>query len=583
MVGAAERSRSNFLDAALRRCRYGFACVALFSFVINLLTLATPLYTLQVFDRVLTSRSGSTLLYLALIAAFAFIVIWALEIVRGRLMIALGGWLEQKVAGEVLSAALRHGLERRDPSLQPLRDVGIVRQFLAGQGILPFLDAPWTPVFLAVIFILHPLLGWIAIGGALLLFALALLNEVAIRRPLLRAERARSGAFREAQAAARNIDTVEAMGMMPEVVARWTRESNDSLAEQAAASRMSGLITATSKAARQLLQIVLVAVGAWLVLGNELSAGGMIAGSILLGRALAPVEQSISALRNAVGARAAYGRVRELMAAAPRPHRIAPLPEPTGSLCLDRVGFAYPGDRDAFLRNIDFALKPGESLGLIGATASGKSTLARIIVGVLEPQVGCARLDGVDMTEWHSRERRAYIGYLPQEVELFGGTVRENIARLGAGDSEQVYAAARLAGIHEDILALPKGYETEIGAQGLALSGGQRQRVGLARAVYGAPRLIVLDEPNSNLDDAGEKALASALVQLRAQACTVIIIAHRPGILMGVDKILVLQKGAIEMFGERDALLAQLLGARQSSSAPNTSQPSLGAKARHYA
>jgi ATP-binding cassette subfamily B protein/ATP-binding cassette subfamily C protein len=583
MAGTRARSGSNSLSEALRRCGFGFACVALFSFIINLLTLATPLYALQIFDRVLTSRSGSTLFYLTLIAAFALIILWALELVRGRLMITLGSWLDRAVTSDVLSAALRKGLEQQNPTLQELRDVGTIRQFLSGQGILPFLDAPWTPVFLAVVFLLHPLLGWIATGGALLLFVFALLNELAIHGPLKRAERSRYNALDEAQAASRNVDVVGAMGMTPDIVRRWTWKIDGSLIDQVAASRMSSLITASSKAVRQLLQILLLGVGAWLVLGNELSAGGMIASSILMGRALAPVEQAISALRNAVGAWNAHGRIKKLLTMMPQAQRKQPLPAPVGSLLLDRVSYAYPGNKEPFLRNIEFALTPGESLGLIGPTASGKSTLARIIVGVLDPQLGHARLDGVAMTEWHNRERRQYIGYLPQDVELFSGTVQDNIARLGKGDSDAVYHAAKIAGIHEDILALPNGYETEVGVNGVAISGGQRQRVGLARAMFGTPKLVVLDEPNSNLDDEGEKALLRALSHLREQRCTVVIIAHRPGVLMGVDKVLVLQRGEMGAFGARDTLLAQLLGAQTNSSLQRLNQTPNSLRKRHSA
>ena len=573
MFPPSKRVHLNPLSVAVRRCRAGLVAVVLFSFAINLLLLTAPLYMLQVFNRVLTSRSIDTLLYLTLVAAFAFVCLWGLEIMRGRVMVSLGTWLDRRVGGEVLAASLMAGLGQRSSSIQLVRDVGVVRTFLTGPGIFPILDAPWTPVFLAVVFFLHPLLGWIGLAGSVVLFSFALANDLVTRGPLVRASQISSSAFDEAQAAARNADVIEAMGMMPNVVSRWTKMIDGSLGEQARASRMSGLISASSKFIRQFLQISILGVGAWLVLGNELTPGGMIAGSILIGRALAPVEQAISSWRAAIGARAAYSRVKQLLTVAAQPDAAEPLPEPSGSVSAESVSFAYPGAKEPFLRNISFELEPGETLGLIGPTASGKTTLARILVGTLKPQLGHARLDGADVAEWDTRDRGQYVGYLPQDIELFSGTVRENIARLGQGDAEDVYAAARLVGVHENILALPNGYETEIGVGGMALSGGQRQRIGFARAVYGSPRLVVLDEPNSNLDVTGETALLEALAHLRRQGSTVVVIAHRPGVLRGVDKILVLRQGMMDKFGPRDEVLKNL-GGTEVRSSPRKRKPS---------
>ncbi len=573
MASSTKQARPNPLSEALRQCRRGLFAVVFFSFAINMLLLTAPLYMLQIFDRVLTSRSVNTLLYLTLVAAFAFLILWGLEIVRGRVMVSLGTWLDRRIGGVVLAASLGAGLGQRTSSIQPVRDIGMVRSFLTGPGLFPILDAPWTPMFLGVVFLLHPLLGWIGLSGAILLFMFALANDLATRGPLVRASQISSGAFDEAQAAARNADVIEAMGMMPNVVSRWTRMIDGSLVEQARASRISGLITASSKFVRQSLQIAILGVGAWLVLGNELSPGGMIAGSILIARALAPVEQAIGSWRNAIGAREAYKRVKRLLGVAAPPDEAEPLPAPQGSVSAEGVSFAYPGEKEPFLRNISFALQPGESLGLIGPTASGKTTLARILVGTLKPQLGHARLDGADIAQWDSRDRGQYVGYLPQDIELFSGTVRDNIARLGRGDGQDVYAAARLAGVHEDILALSNGYDTEIGVGGMALSGGQRQRIGFARALYGEPRLVVLDEPNSNLDVAGESALLEALAHLRQKGSTVIIIAHRPSVLAGVDKILVLRHGTKDMFGPRDEVLAKLGGTEATSSPPKREPP----------
>lgn len=563
MASQDKVARSNPLVVALRNCRAGLLAAVFFSFAINLLLLAGPLYMLQVFDRVLRSRSVETLLYLTLVAAFAFLILWGLDIVRGRIMVSLGTWLDRRIGGDVLSSTLRAGLNARTPTIQPIRDIAVLRNFLTGPGVFPILDAPWTPVFLVVVFLLHPILGWIGLAGALLLFALAYLNDRATRGALARAGRSSGHALDEAQAAVRNADVISAMGMMPNVVSRWASTIGRSLGEQARASRISGIITATSKSVRQLLQIGLLGTGAWLVLGNELTPGGMIASSILIGRALSPVEQAIGSWRSATGAYSAYRRIGQLLAGVSLAARAEPLPAPKGALRAEGISFAYPGEKEPFLRAISFDLGAGECLGLVGPTASGKTTLARILVGNLKPQIGHARLDGIDLAEWDARDRGQYVGYLPQDVELFSGTVRENISRLGEGDGDAVYAAARLAGVHEDILSLPKGYDTEIGSEGTALSGGQRQRLALARAVYGAPKLVVLDEPNSNLDAMGERALLKALSNLKQQGCTVVIIAHRPGALRGVDKILVLRKGSIETFGPRDEVLALLQGAEK--------------------
>ncbi len=551
-------SRPNPLTMALQGCRAGFLAVVAFGLVINLLFLTAPLYMLQVFDRVLTSRSVETLLYLTLIAVFAFLVLWCLDVLRGRLMISLGNWFDERISGDVLAASLAATSERQRASIQPLRDVSMVRNFVTGPGLFPILDVPWTPVFLAVVFLLHPILGWIGLAGTIILFALAVLNGFATSRLLQSAGETSSRALDEAQSAVRNTDAIEAMGMMSQLISRWMRASRRSLEEQARSSRRNGLITATSKFFRQVLQISVLGVGAWLVLGGELSPGGMIAGSILMARALAPVEQAIASWRSAIAARSALRRIARILTVSGRPAPPTPLPEPKGRLTLEGVCYAHQGDKAPMLRNIDFELQPGESLGLIGPTAAGKTTLARIIIGILKPQMGHARLDGADLAAWDARDRGRHIGYLPQDIELFHGTVRENIARLGEGDIEQVYEAAQIAGVHEDILALPNGYDTEIGVGGMTLSGGQRQKFGLARAAYGEPKLVVLDEPNSNLDLAGEAALLEAISHLRDKGTTIVIVAHRPSVLRTVDKILVLREGGIEMMGPRDEILTHV-------------------------
>jgi PrtD family type I secretion system ABC transporter len=553
-------TRPNPLNAALKHCVGGFAAVVALSLALNLLMLTAPLYMLQVFDRVISGHSTSTLIYLTLIAGLAFMAFWGLDMIRRSTMVALGGWLERRVGGDALGASLAMALGRRDATVQGVRDLGTVRSFLTGPSVIPMLDAPWTPLFLVILFLLHPLIGVFGTAGAVVLFAFALANEFMTRTPTMRAAQVQARALDEAHAATRNADVIHAMGMSPNLVARWNTTMSAALGEQSRAGNLSGIISSTSKFIRQALQVGIMAVGAWLVLGNELSPGGMIAGSILMARALAPVEQSIEAWRTAIMARAAYRRVTRLLDIAAPPAEAAPLPAPTGALSVEGVSYAHPGEKDPMLRNIAFKLAAGESLGLIGPTAVGKTTLARLLVGNLAPKLGHVRLDGVDIARWDPRDRGKYVGYLPQDVELFSGSVRDNISRLGEADPEAVYAAAGIAGVHEDILKLPNAYDTEIGVAGLALSGGQRQKIALARAVFGGPKLIVLDEPNSNLDMIGESALIGTLQHLKSLGTTVVIIAHRPGVLRTVDKILVLNNGTVEMMGPRDEVFARVAG-----------------------
>ena len=562
-------SHNSILKDALAACRGGSAAVVLFSFAINLLLLTIPLYMLQLFDRVLTSRSEDTLMALSVAAGGAILTLAALEAVRSFVMVRLSNWLDTRLGGEILGSSVINGLARGgEASVQGLRDLLTFRTFLTGPAIFPFLDAPWTPIFIAVIFLFHPLLGWLSIAGATLLFALALLNELATRNLLMLSGGASIKSLREAEAAVRNADVIEAMGMMPNVVRRWSRDNTTMLALQARASERSGGITAASRFIRLILQIAMLGVGAWLVIHDEITPGAMIAGSILLGRALAPVEQAIGSWKSAISARGAYQRMKsQLDAVMPRAESM-PLPAPAGRLTVEGLAFAYPGASEPVLRGIAFTLEPGEALGLIGPTAVGKTTLARLAVGNLRPVAGHVRLDKADVAQWDPVDLGRHIGYLPQDVELFGGTVRENIARMGEGEADAVVAAARLTGVHDIVLGLPEAYETDIGEGGAVLSGGQRQRIALARAVFGGPRFVVLDEPNANLDHDGEAALLNTVVALKEQGVTMIIIAHRPSILQHVDKILVLSGGTMQMFGARDEMLARL--AKPASAAPVT-------------
>ncbi len=549
------------LGKALAACRGGLWAVVAFSLCINLLMLAIPIYSLQVYDRVLSSRSADTLLHLTLIVAAALAVLGLLEALRGQVMVGVGTWIERRLAPVLLAGTIAGALQKA-PSAQALRDIATVRGFISGPSLFPLLDAPWLPIFLAATFLVHPLLGWLALGGAAVMLALAYGSELLTRRALERAGAAAYRAHAEAEAAARNADVILAMGMVGNVTARWRKFAGEMLDLQAAASIRGGRISAIARFVRLALQVAALGAGAALALDGTITGGAIIAGSILMSRALAPVDSAIAAWKTMLQARGAWGRVRAALdASAPGAPRM-PLPVPQGALQVRGLRYQHPNAKDPVLRDVSFALAPGEHLGLMGPTASGKTTLARLIVGNLKPADGVVRLDGADMAEWDADDRGRHVGYLPQDIELFGATVRENIARLGAGDPDAVVAAARLAGVHEMIVSLPKAYDTEIGPAGAALSGGQRQRVGLARALYGAPRLVVLDEPNSSLDFAGEQSLVAALEALKARGITAIVIAHRPNVLRRVDKILVLGNGTVQRFGPRDEVVRELMGPR---------------------
>ncbi len=551
------------LRDVLGACSKGFFAVVLFSLGINLLMLTAPLYMLQVFDRVLTSRSTETLVLLLLIAVVALGVHGLLDTVRGVVLLRIGSWIDRRIGGDIFGAGVLKGLSHgAGASVQGLRDLGTVRTFLSGPSIFPLLDAPWAPLFLAVMFLLHPLMGWLATVGAVILFAMALLNELGTRKLLAQASGATNLALRRAEAAARNADVVSGMGMMENVTARWQRENAIALDFQTQASSRGIAVSSASKFMRFCLQVGVMTIGAWLVIEGELTPGGMIAGSIIMGRALAPVEQAIGSWKSVVGARTAYGRVKAALAAAPIHDDGMPLPTPKGKLDVQGIAYLFEGSSEPLLRNITFELEPGDVLGLVGPTAAGKTTLARILIGNLKPRRGFVRLDAMDVSEWDKRDLGRHIGYLPQDVELFDGTVKENIARMGEGEPEAVIAAAQLAGVHDMVLGMAKGYDTPIGEGGMALSGGQRQRIGLARAVYGAPKFVVLDEPNANLDSDGEQALLSAIDRLRASEVTVVVIAHRPNVMQRVTKVLILKDGTVHMFGRPDQVVPQIMPPR---------------------
>jgi PrtD family type I secretion system ABC transporter len=530
-----------------------------FSLAINLLLLAPPLYMLQVFDRVLSSRSEETLVVLTVAALVALGFMALLDVLRARLLVAAGVVLDRRIGPQVLDGLLAQTAKLGGAAyLNGLRDVNTLRGFLSGAGLLAVLDAPWLPLFVGLIFLFHPLLGAVALAGAVLMVLLAFLNERLTKKHLegAQAQARRAGRFIDANV--RNAEVVAALGMLPAVTQRWARLNDGALREQVKVNSVGGTFSGLTKFARQFIQLAMLAAGAFLVVSQDLTAGLMIAATIILGRALAPVETLVAGWRSLAEARAAWRRLRELLAGNPPAEPGTELPAPQGRLEVEQVVFRLPGAERPIIRGVSFSLKPGEALGLIGPSASGKSTLVRLAVGVWKPMSGAVRLDGADVAAWPRERLGPHLGYLPQDVELFGGTVAENIARLAEPDAAEVIRAAQRAHVHELVLRLPKGYDTDIGESGQALSPGQRQRIALARALYGRPHLVVLDEPNANLDHEGETALLRTLQTLKADDVTVIIVAHRPSLLRGVDKLLVLREGATDMFGPCAEIMARL-------------------------
>lgn len=555
MLNSSDRT---ILKTALVETRSIFYAAGFFSLFINLLMLVGPLYMLQIYDRVLTSGSIPTLVYLTVAAVGLLLVSSALEFLRSRILVRLNGGLEQRLTQSLFSGLFRIPSEGETGSTQPLKDMETVRSFLTGPGLITFFDAPWAPIFLVAIFALHPILGLISLAGAVLLFGLAIASEFMTRSLLVKASQHSGAAMAFADNAIRNREVIEAMGMLQGLQGRWHQRYASGQAAQARASDRSGLLTAIAKFIRPLLQVAMLGAGAMLVLNLEITAGVMIASSIIMGRALAPVQGAINSWRNFVLARAAYQRLEDFFRESDSTKTQSSLPKPQGSIWVDRVVAAAPGSATPVIKGISFSVSPGECLGIIGPSAAGKSTLARVLVGVWKASSGHVRLDGADIAKWDNLELGPHLGYLPQDVELFEGSVSENIARFGQSEPQAVIEAAKKAGVHELILQLDKGYDTNIGPGGRVLSGGQRQRIGLARALYGNPSYLVLDEPNSNLDSEGEEALRRALMDLKERGATSIVIAHRPSVLSVVEKLLVLKDGKIEHFGPKEEVIPKV-------------------------
>lgn len=563
-------TQSALLKAALSRCRKGLFWVGVFSAFVNVLMLVTPVYMLQIYDRVLSSASHETLIALTVVAVFLLLCFGLLEWVRQRLMVRVALSLNFEVLDEVLAGVFQGSLRRfRQSAGQPMRDLDTVRQFISNPSTLAFFDAPWAPVFIAAIFLIHTWLGALALCSALLILVLALITEWVSREPYRSASEHSTDSHRFVENGLRHADVLAAMGMFAGFRRRWRDKHDRAVAFQARGGERINVLLASSKSLRQVVQVGILGLGAWLVLRQQITPGMMIAASIILGRALAPIQQGISAWRGFVSARQAWGRLDTLLHAVPsEPGGDMSLPRPTGLLQAEDLTAAPPGMTRPVLRRVNFLLKPGSMSGLIGPSGSGKSTLARLLVGVWPTQVGAVRLDGAAIGDWPTASRLQHVGYLPQEVELFEGSVAENIARLGEPDDEAVIAAARLAHCHEMIMRLPENYNTPVAAEGTNLSAGQRQRVALARALYGDPVLVVLDEPDASLDTEGEAALSETLQALARRGVTVLTVTHNLRLLRAMEHLLVLKDGVLVEAGPRQEVLQRFLrpaetGARQ--------------------
>ncbi|HEY4136573.1 MAG TPA: type I secretion system permease/ATPase [Alphaproteobacteria bacterium] len=553
---------SSELARVLRGWRGAFVGIGVFSAIINVLTLTGAFYMLQVYDRVIPSRSIPTLVGISILAVALFSAHGFLEFIRGRILLRIGRSLDEQISPRVFTIIARLPLTRQSVSegLQPLRDLDQIRNFFASGGPIAFFDLPWLPFYLVICFAFHPWLGYAAIGGAVVLSVLTLLIEVFTKMALRTA--ADHGAVRNslAEASRRNAEVLAAMGMTLRIAAIWNVENQKHMVAHSAASDIAGALSGASKIFRIALQSGVLGLGAYLAIYGEASPGIIIASSIISARALAPVDTAIGNWKGFVAARQSWHRLAAVLATFPEERKPLALRKPERTLSVEGLSVAPPGEKRHVIRNVSFQLQCGSALGVIGPTAAGKSTLARAIIGIWAPAAGCVRLDAAALDQWSPDALGCHIGYLPQDIELFDGTVGQNIARFAPEpEAETVIAAAEAAGVHQMVLRLPKGYETRIGEGGFALSAGQRQRVALARALYGEPFLVVLDEPNANLDAEGEQALTNAIIGVRNRGGIAVIVAHRPNALAAVDMVLMMNEGEVQAFGPQEEVLRKVL------------------------
>jgi len=565
--------KENPLKVALEKCRAAFKVTFVFAFFINLLMLVTPLYSLQVLDRVIGSGNLSTLMMLSIIIACIYFVHTLLQIARSFTLIKVGEWLDNTLSPIIFAHSISASATKVNPaSSQMLRDFQTLKTFLTSTGINTLFDAPWSIVYIIVVFLIHPYIGWITIAGAVIIVGFAFFNAVATNRTLGEATEFSIKGMGQADVANRNAEAVEAMGMINNVRNNWSKFNKASLAKQSVASYRNGIISNLSSFIRNIMTMAVTGTGAYVVVstnGADMTTGGMIASSIIVGRALAPFANAIGMWKSISGAMKAYKNVNDSFDKHEVRDQAMPIPHVDGHLAIENVYYAAPIPQGApqppmpqhILKGVSFAIQPGESLAIIGPSGAGKSTLAKIMVGVWGASSGDVRLDGGDVFTWNRENFGEHVGYLPQGIELFSGSIKQNIARMSSEDTidpEKVIETAKMCGGHDIILRFPNGYDTDIGAGGSNLSGGQRQRIGLARAFYGNPKLVVLDEPNANLDEAGELALAEALREAKKKGIAVIVISHRPSILTEVDKILVLQDGAVASFGAKEEVQGRI-------------------------
>jgi ATP-binding cassette, subfamily C, type I secretion system permease/ATPase len=559
--------------AALRLLSRPLLVAFIFSFFVNVLMLTLPIYMMVVYDKVLSSRSMETLIALTVMAVFALVCNGLLEGVRARIAQGIDRWLDENMTGEIQRLQLENAAAARKKVPGGLIELRALRQAFSGPPLFAVFDTLWAPLFLLVIFWIHPLLGVIASGGAVTLTLLAVVTELLVRAPQKIANGFGSQTGEIAQLATRNAEAVEALGMTAAVLERITQSAASARTHQMMATRRQSDMTNMTMVVRLFIQILLIACGLWLTLDHAMTAGAMIASSLIMGRALQPFIQMMKTWQTIVTARMAYGQLNTFLSAPRADRSTMSFPPPKGHVTVENMDYVPPGGQKPILTGINMVLRPGEGLGIIGPSAAGKSTLARLLVGVWLPTAGKVRLDGIDISTWSRADLGPHIGYVPQDVELLTGTVRENIARYEQANDEQIIAAAQAANAHELVIRLPKGYDTEIGDGGSLLSGGQKQRIALARAMFGDPKYIILDEPNSNLDTEGEAAILTALAAAKARGATIVIIAHRPSLFSFVDKLLLLRDGRVEKFGERQAVMAAVQP-RPKVVGPSHAQPS---------
>ena len=554
-----KKSSISELKSVILKSKKSFMYVGFFSLFINLLMLTSPLYMLQLYDRVITSRSEETLILLTLLVVLMYATSAILEIVRSRVLVRVGNKIDNLLSNRIFNSLFE--LANKAPgkaSSVPLSDLTQLRQFLTGNGVFAFFDAPWIPIYIGVLFLFHPYFGFFSIFAAIVLIIITIINEKVSKDTLALANRLSRESTMYVDSSLRNSEVVHAMGMSENIRARWLKRYYGFLNAQTEASEKAGIWANVSKTLRMLFQSLILGLGGYLVLEMEVSPGMMIAGSIIMGRALAPIDMIINSWKQFSGARTSYTRIDDLLRDFPAKKEGMPLPAPKGEIVLESIILTPPGAKLPSLRGVSMKINEGDIVGIIGSSAAGKSSLARAILGLWPLMSGKVRIDGADISQWNKDKLGRYIGYLPQDIELFEGSISENIARFGELDSKKVIEAAQKAGVHEMILKLPEGYDTKLGAGGHSLSGGQKQRVAFARALYDNPIFIVLDEPNSNLDEQGELSLVSAINSLKESKTTVVLITHRMPILKVTNKLAVIQAGTLQLYGNTNEILTKL-------------------------